>query len=146
MALTRELKTKLISDYKVHSSDTGSPEVQIALLTERISYLTEHFRVHRKDHASRRGLLTMVGKRKRLLEYLKRHDANRSKQERPQAGVPRVAFCLLGDSQRALDVCRFLEYWPRSAFPYLKTQKPSVVPAANGWQPEDESGVYVQNV
>ncbi|HZT69750.1 MAG TPA: 30S ribosomal protein S15 [Terriglobia bacterium] len=87
MALTRELKTKLISDYKVHSSDTGSPEVQIALLTERISYLTEHFRVHRKDHASRRGLLTMVGKRKRLLEYLKRHDANRYKQVIDRLGI-----------------------------------------------------------
>ncbi len=87
MALTRDSKTSLIEGYRVHASDTGSPEVQVALLTERISYLTEHFRVHRKDHASRRGLLTMVGKRKRLLEYLKRHHADRYKEVIARLGI-----------------------------------------------------------
>lgn len=87
MALARDAKSKLIEGYRVHASDTGSPEVQIALLTERISYLTEHFRVHRKDHASRRGLLTMVGKRKRLLDYLKRHHTERYKQVIDRLGL-----------------------------------------------------------
>ncbi|MCL5005541.1 MAG: 30S ribosomal protein S15 [Acidobacteria bacterium] len=87
MALTRESRSKLIETYRVHASDTGSPEVQIALLTERISYLTEHFRVYRKDHASRRGLLTMVGKRKRLLEYLRRHNTERYKQVIERLGI-----------------------------------------------------------
>jgi small subunit ribosomal protein S15 len=74
MALTAEKRTNLIEGFRTHAKDTGSPAVQIALLTERISYLNEHFRVHRKDHSSRRGLLVMVGKRKRLLNYLKRRD------------------------------------------------------------------------
>lgn len=87
MALTRDSKSQLIANYKVHDKDTGSPEVQVAVLTERISYLTEHFRVHRKDHASRRGLLTMVSKRKRLLEYLRRHNANRYKQVIDRLGI-----------------------------------------------------------
>ena len=87
MALTRDSKSQIIANFKVHDADTGSPEVQIAVLTERISYLTEHFRVHRKDHASRRGLLTMVSKRKRLLEYLKRHNANRYKQVIDRLGI-----------------------------------------------------------
>jgi small subunit ribosomal protein S15 len=77
MPLTRESRTRLIGEYKVHSSDTGSPEVQIAMLSEQINHLNEHFRVHRKDHSSRRGLLIMVGKRKRLLEYLRRRDPAR---------------------------------------------------------------------
>lgn len=77
MPLTRESRTRLIGEYKVHSSDTGSPEVQIAMLSEQITNLNEHFRVHRKDHSSRRGLLIMVGKRKRLLEYLRRRDPAR---------------------------------------------------------------------
>ncbi|TAM81048.1 MAG: 30S ribosomal protein S15 [Acidobacteria bacterium] len=87
MALTRDSKSQVISKYKVHASDTGSPEVQVALLTERISYLTEHFRAHRKDHASRRGLLTMVSKRKRLLDYLRRHNADRYKQVIDRLGI-----------------------------------------------------------
>ena len=87
MALTPDSKSQIIANFKVHASDTGSPEVQVAVLTERISYLTEHFRVHRKDHASRRGLLTMVSKRKRLLEYLKRHNANRYKQVIDRLGI-----------------------------------------------------------
>jgi small subunit ribosomal protein S15 len=77
MPLTRESRTRLIGEYKVHPKDTGSPEVQIAMLSEQINNLNEHFRVHRKDHSSRRGLLIMVGKRKRLLEYLRRRDPER---------------------------------------------------------------------
>jgi small subunit ribosomal protein S15 len=71
MAIEKEKKQSLIDRYKTHDADTGSPEVQIALLTERIQYLTEHFRLHAKDHHSRRGLLMLVGKRRKLLDYLK---------------------------------------------------------------------------
>ncbi len=71
MALTKERKTSLIGDYQKHDGDTGSPEVQIAILTERITYLTDHFKTHAKDHHSRRGLLKLVGQRRRLLDYLK---------------------------------------------------------------------------
>jgi small subunit ribosomal protein S15 len=71
MPLHIEKKTELIGKFRTHDSDTGSPEVQIALLTERIGYLTEHFKTHVKDHHSRRGLLRMVSKRRRLLNYLK---------------------------------------------------------------------------
>ena len=74
-----EEKTNIIEQYKTHASDTGSPEVQIALLSERITQLTEHFRTHKKDHASRRGLLMMVSKRRSLLDYLKRYDTERYK-------------------------------------------------------------------
>jgi small subunit ribosomal protein S15 len=77
VALTRDRKTGIIGSYKTHDGDTGSPEVQVALLSERISYLTEHFKVHAKDHHSRRGLLMLVGKRRRLLDYLKGKDASR---------------------------------------------------------------------
>ena len=77
MPLHIEKKTELIGKFKTHESDTGSPEVQIALLTERISYLTEHFKTHVKDHHSRRGLLRMVSKRRRLLDYLKRSSLDR---------------------------------------------------------------------
>jgi small subunit ribosomal protein S15 len=87
MPLTRESKGDLIERYRVHGSDTGSPEVQVALLSERINYLNEHFSVHRKDHASRRGLLMMVGKRRRLLEYLKRLDAERYKRVIERVGI-----------------------------------------------------------
>ncbi|PLX98424.1 MAG: 30S ribosomal protein S15 [Desulfuromonas sp.] len=69
--LATERKQEIIEKFKTHDSDTGSPEVQIALLSERITYLTEHFRTHKKDHHSRRGLLKLVGKRRRLLDYLK---------------------------------------------------------------------------
>jgi len=72
MSLIKEKKIEIIDGYKKHPADTGSPEVQIALLTERINILTEHFKTHKKDHMSRRGLLMMVGQRRRLLEYLKR--------------------------------------------------------------------------
>ena len=77
MALTKERKTDLIDSYKQHENDTGSPEVQVAILSERINYLTEHFKVHAKDHHSRRGLLQLVGQRRRLLDYLKRKDTDR---------------------------------------------------------------------
>ncbi len=74
MALAKERKTELIGSYRLHESDTGSPQVQIAILSERIGYLTEHFKTHAKDHHSRRGLLKMVGRRRRLLDYLKGKD------------------------------------------------------------------------
>lgn len=87
MPLTRESKSTLLERFRVHPKDTGSPDVQIALLSERIAYLNEHFRAHRKDHASRRGLLIMVGKRKRLLEYLKRRDPARYQQVIERLGI-----------------------------------------------------------
>ena len=77
MALNKETKTELIEKFKTHEGDTGSPEVQIALLTARITYLTEHLREHKKDHHSRRGLLKMVGHRRRLLSYLSNSDIER---------------------------------------------------------------------
>lgn len=77
MAFTKERKTGVIGSYKTHESDTGSPEVQVALLSERINYLTEHFKTHAKDHHSRRGLLKLVGQRRRLLDYLKGKDSGR---------------------------------------------------------------------
>jgi small subunit ribosomal protein S15 len=77
VGLTREKKTQIIGAYKTHDGDTGSPEVQVAILSERISYLTEHFKVHAKDHHSRRGLLKLVGQRRRLLDYLKSKDSER---------------------------------------------------------------------
>ena len=74
MALKRTKKKNLISKHRTHAKDTGSPQVQIALLTDRINQLTEHFKVHRKDHHSRRGLLMLVNRRRKLLEYLKSQD------------------------------------------------------------------------
>ena len=75
--LAKERKTELIGSYRTHDIDTGSPEVQIAILSARIGYLTEHFKTHAKDHHSRRGLLKMVGRRRRLLDYLKGKDSER---------------------------------------------------------------------
>lgn len=75
--LTPEKKQQLIETYRVHESDTGSPEVQIAILTDRINYLTEHLKTHKKDHHSRRGLLKMVGQRRGLLNYLKNNELER---------------------------------------------------------------------
>ena len=75
--LDSERRQGIIAQYKLHEKDTGSPEVQIALLSARIEYLTEHFKVHKKDHHSRRGLLQMVGRRRRLLDYLKRQSNER---------------------------------------------------------------------
>ncbi len=77
LSLTVERKTEIVETYRTHNTDTGSPEVQIAILSEKITYLTEHFKVHAKDHHSRRGLLRMVGKRRRLLDYLKDKDVAR---------------------------------------------------------------------
>ncbi|MHB9025949.1 MAG: 30S ribosomal protein S15 [Armatimonadota bacterium] len=77
MPLAKEQKSQIISEHAAETSDTGSPEVQIALLSARISHLTEHFKVHKKDHHSRRGLLMMVGQRRRLLNYLMKSDINR---------------------------------------------------------------------
>ena len=77
MGLAVEEKKVLIDRFRLHDTDTGSPEIQIALLTERISYLNEHFKIHRKDHHSRRGLLKLVGQRRRLLNYLKSKDIQR---------------------------------------------------------------------
>jgi len=77
VALSKDRKTELIGSYKTHEADTGSPEVQVAILSERINYLTEHFKTHAKDHHSRRGLLMLVGRRRRLLDYIKTKDAQR---------------------------------------------------------------------
>lgn len=77
MTLNKIQKTSIIEGYRTHGSDTGSPEVQIALLSERIQYLTEHFKTHTKDHHSRRGLMMLVGQRRRLLDYLKSKNLKR---------------------------------------------------------------------
>lgn len=77
MAQSAVKKNEIIEKFKVHSSDTGSSEVQIALLTDRIQYLTDHFKVHEKDHHSRQGLLKLVGQRRSLLDYLKKKDVNK---------------------------------------------------------------------
>ncbi len=85
--LAREQKSNIITKYATHANDTGSPEVQIAILSERIGQLTEHFRTHQKDHASRRGLLMMVSKRRRLLNYLKKYDTERYKTVISKLGI-----------------------------------------------------------
>ena len=87
MALATARKQQIISKFQTHESDTGSPEVQIALLTERITYLTEHFKVHKKDHHSRRGLLKLVGQRRRLLDYLKGKDVGRYREVIGELGI-----------------------------------------------------------
>ena len=80
MPLLADAKTGVIQQHRLHDTDTGSPEVQIALLSQRIEYLTEHFKVHKKDHHSRRGLLKLVGQRRQLLDYLKRENVDRYRQ------------------------------------------------------------------
>ena len=87
MSLSKENKTKLIADYRTHDGDTGSPEVQIAILSNRISYLTEHFKTHKKDHHSRRGLMKLVGRRRRLLDYLKRSEVERYRDVIQRLGI-----------------------------------------------------------
>ena len=77
MAQSKETKERIVGDYRAHERDTGSPEVQVALLTNRITELTDHFKTHAKDHHSRRGLLKLVGRRRRLLDYLKKTDNDR---------------------------------------------------------------------
>jgi small subunit ribosomal protein S15 len=89
MPLTIDQKKTLIEQYRVHEGDTGSPEVQIALLTERINSLTEHFKRHAKDHHSRRGLLMLIGKRRGLLEYLKNKNADRYRVVIEKLGIRR---------------------------------------------------------
>ncbi len=87
MPQTVEVKSDIITKYRVHDTDTGSPEVQVALLTNRINELTEHFKIHAKDHHGRRGLLKMVGRRRRLLEYLKRQDLERYRRTIKRLGL-----------------------------------------------------------
>jgi len=87
VALDTERKKEIIEKFKTHASDTGSPEVQIAILTTRIKELTEHFKVHKKDHASRRGLLKLVGQRRRLLDYLKSRDIQRYRKIIGELGI-----------------------------------------------------------
>ncbi len=87
MALVAGKKTEVVQKYRRHDKDTGSPEVQVALITERIAYLTEHFKTHKKDHHSRRGLLKLVGQRRRLLDYLRQVDQNRYKVVIDQLGL-----------------------------------------------------------
>ena len=87
--LATDKKQEIINTYKLHESDTGSPEVQIAILTERITYLTEHFKTHKKDHHSRRGLLKIVGQRRRLLDYVKGKSVDRYKGIIEKLGIRR---------------------------------------------------------
>jgi small subunit ribosomal protein S15 len=89
MSLTKEAKTEVVSRFAKHEGDTGSPEVQIALLTARINELTEHLREHKKDHHSRRGLLMLVGQRRRLLNYLRRRDIARYRELVQELGLRR---------------------------------------------------------
>ncbi|HEY9073787.1 MAG TPA: 30S ribosomal protein S15 [Desulfobaccales bacterium] len=89
MGLTTEQKQEIIDRYRLHNSDTGSPEVQVAILSERITYLTGHFKTHAKDHHSRRGLIKLVGQRRRLLNYLKNKDIDRYRTLIEQLGLRR---------------------------------------------------------
>jgi small subunit ribosomal protein S15 len=87
LAQTKDQREQVIRDYRTHDTDTGSADVQVALLTHRINDLTGHFKTHLKDHHGRRGLLKMVGQRRRLLDYLKRHDADRYRQLIERLGI-----------------------------------------------------------
>jgi small subunit ribosomal protein S15 len=87
VVLTPEAKKDIIDEFKLHENDTGSPEVQIALLSNRIKYLTDHFKVHKKDHHSRRGLLKLVGQRRRLLNYLKKKDVEKYRTVIKELGI-----------------------------------------------------------
>nr|WP_307726519.1 30S ribosomal protein S15 [Trichlorobacter sp.] len=87
--MATEKKQEIINNFKKHEGDTGSPEVQIAILTARIVYLTDHFKIHKKDHHSRRGLLKLVGQRRRMLDYLKSRDLDRYKKVIEQLGIRR---------------------------------------------------------
>ena len=89
MVLTPAAKKEIVDQFRLHENDTGSPEVQIALLSNRIKYLTDHFRVHKKDHHSRRGLLKLVGQRRRLLNYLKKKDLEKYKSIIKALGIRR---------------------------------------------------------
>lgn len=87
MALTKEAKSEIVGKYQANEADTGSPDVQVALLTDRITYLTQHFKSNAKDHHSRRGLLKLVGQRRRLLDHLKKSDFNRYKDLIDRLGI-----------------------------------------------------------
>lgn len=87
MVLDPERKREIIENFQTHGTDTGSPEVQIALLSSRIGYLTEHFKIHKKDHGSRRGLLKLVGQRRRLLDYLRNRDVERYRKIIKELGI-----------------------------------------------------------
>jgi small subunit ribosomal protein S15 len=87
MALTADRKSELIGQFRTHDTDTGSPEVQIAILSERITYLTEHFQTHKKDHHSRRGLLKLVSQRRRLLDYVRSKDVERYRKIISELGI-----------------------------------------------------------
>jgi small subunit ribosomal protein S15 len=89
MPLVKEQKDIIIADFRAHDVDTGSSEIQIALLSSRINYLTEHFKTHKKDHHSRRGLLKLVGRRRRLLDYLRRQDHERYQRVIARLGIRR---------------------------------------------------------
>ncbi len=89
MTITKEEKARVIEEYKTHEGDTGSPEVQVAILTFRINSLTEHLKVHKKDHHSRRGLFQMIGKRRGLLKYLEKNDIDRYRALIEKAGIRR---------------------------------------------------------
>jgi small subunit ribosomal protein S15 len=89
VTLSKEQKQGIIGKFKIHEGDSGSPEVQVALLTEKIQYLTEHFKIHKRDHASRRGLLRMVGQRRRLLDYLKATKIDRYRKVVKELGLRR---------------------------------------------------------
>ncbi len=89
MALSRERKNEIIAQFRTHEKDTGSPEVQVAILTEQINNLNEHLRIHKKDHHSRRGLLKMVGQRRNLLNYLRKKDVTRYRQLVEKLGLRR---------------------------------------------------------
>jgi len=89
MAITQERKNELINEFKTHENDTGSPEVQIAILTEEINTLNEHLRTHKKDHHSRRGLFKMVGRRRNLLKYLRENDVQRYRELINKLGLRR---------------------------------------------------------
>lgn len=89
MAISKERKQEIINEFKIHETDTGSPEVQIAILTEEINNLNEHLRIHKKDHHSRRGLLKMVGRRRNLLAYLRRKDIQRYRELINKLGLRR---------------------------------------------------------
>ena len=91
MALTKERKNEIVKEFAIHEGDTGSPEVQVAILTEQINQLNEHLRIHKKDHASRRGLLKMVGKRRNLLTYLRENDVTRYRNLIHKLGLRRLA-------------------------------------------------------
>ena len=89
MALATERKSELVEKFRTHPTDTGSPEVQVALITERINGLTDHFKTHQKDHHSRRGLLMLIGKRRGLLEYLRKKDTERYRTVTEKLGIRR---------------------------------------------------------